>query len=119
MEDAEFLKDMGKKIKDLRIKKGYTQEELANKMGYTSRSTINKIEKGLVDIPQSKIIDFANVLGTTPLFLLNWVESPNDNKNSIIIQKENGEQVKYYLPLKTTEEIIKLIDRYLEMERKL
>ena len=31
-----------------------TQDELAKKIGYTSRSTINKIELGKNDIPQSK-----------------------------------------------------------------
>lgn len=117
MKDTEFLVEMGKKIKDLRLKKGYSQEELAKKMGYTSRSTINKIEKGLVDIPQSKITDFASVLDTTPLYLLNWVDNPNDNKNLIQIQKENGQVIKYYLSNETTDKIIELIDKYLDMEQ--
>ena len=34
------------RIKRLRIEKEMSQEELALKCGYTSRSTINKIEKG-------------------------------------------------------------------------
>lgn len=118
MQDTEFLLAMGNKIKELRLKKCYTQEELAQKMGYTSRSTINKIEKGLVDIPQSKIIDFANILGTTPLYLLGWIDTPGENANLITIQKDNGEQIKYYLSAETTEEIIKLIDKALEMEQK-
>lgn len=117
MKDTEFLIEMGKKIKDLRLKKGYSQEELAKKMGYISRSTINKIEKGLVDIPQSKITDFANVLDTTPLYLLNWVDNPNDNKNLIQIQKENGQVIKYYLSNETTDKIIEIIDKYLDMEQ--
>ncbi len=33
-----------------------SQEELATKLGYKSRSTINKIEMGKNDITQSKII---------------------------------------------------------------
>lgn len=117
MKDNEILQDMGNKIKELRLKKGLSQEELAKKMGYTSRSTINKIEKGLVDIPQSKIIDFANILDTTPLYLLNWVKNPNDNKNSIKIQKEDGELIEYYLSTETTNKIIELIDNFLEMEQ--
>lgn len=116
MSDKEFLQEMGQKIKNLRLKKGYSQEELAKKVGYTSRSTINKIEKGLVDIPQSKILELANILNTTPLYLLNWVEKPDDNKNMILIQKEDGEQIKYFLSNETTEEIIKLIDKTLDME---
>ncbi len=116
MEDKEILQSMGKKIKDLRLQKGLTQDELAKKMGYTSRSTINKIEKGLVDISQSKIIEFANILNTTPLYLLNWVENPNDNKNIISIQKETGEFITYYTSNKFTEEVINFINKYFDME---
>jgi transcriptional regulator with XRE-family HTH domain len=53
---------------------GLTQEELANRMGYKSKSTINKIELGINDIPQSKIVQFAEVLGTTPAELMGWNE---------------------------------------------
>lgn len=117
MKDTEFLKEMGKKIKDLRLKKGYSQEELAKKMGYTSRSTINKIEKGLVDIPQSKILDFANVLDTTPLYLLNWSDNNFNDKNLIQIQRQNGQLKKYYLSNNATDEIIKLINKYWDKEQ--
>ena len=111
-----LLAEIGNRIKELRLKKGYTQEELAKKMGYTSRSTINKIEKGIVDISQSKIIDFANALNTTPLYLLGWIETQNTNTNLITIQKDTGEQLKYYLSAETTEEIIELIDKSLKVE---
>jgi repressor LexA len=49
-----------------------TQDELAKKMGYKSRSSINKIELGLTDIPQSKITAFARALHTTPAHLMGW-----------------------------------------------
>jgi transcriptional regulator with XRE-family HTH domain len=55
-----------------------TQEDLAKMMGYKSKSTINKIELGINDIPQSKIVQFAEVLGTTPAELMGW----NDDENS-------------------------------------
>lgn len=58
---------------------GLTQEELAKKMGYTSKSTINKIEMGKNDIPQSKIVKFAEVLETTPAFLMGWEEEEKNN----------------------------------------
>lgn len=53
-------------IKNRRIALGMTQEELAKKMGYTNRSSIAKIENGAVDLSQSKIVQFAKVLETTP-----------------------------------------------------
>ena len=47
-----------------------TQQELAARLGYKSTSTIAKIEAGVNDIPQAKIIAFANALATTPGTLL-------------------------------------------------
>ena len=49
-----------------------TQTDLALKMGYADKSMIAKIEKGNVDLPQSKILAFANVLETTPSELMGW-----------------------------------------------
>ena len=64
-------------LRSLRQNRGLTQEELAKRMGYKSRSSINKIEKGENDIPQSKIIAFAQALGTTPEALMGWDTPPN------------------------------------------
>ena len=47
-------------IKFYRKKLGMSQEELAKKTGYTDRSSIARIEKGEIDLPQSKIMLFAN-----------------------------------------------------------
>ena len=49
-----------------------SQEELAKKLGYKSRSTIAKIETGKVDLPESKIKSFADALNTTPAYLMGW-----------------------------------------------
>lgn len=61
-----------KNIRNRRIELKMSQEELAQKMGYTSRSTIAKIEAGKNDIPQSKIEAFAAALNTTPGRLMGW-----------------------------------------------
>lgn len=49
-----------------------SQEELAFKLGYKSRSSINKIELGKADISQSKIKAFADALDTTVAYLMGW-----------------------------------------------
>ena len=64
--------DLYKNIRDRRIKLGMSQEELAKKLGYKSRSTIAKIETGKVDLPESKIKSFADALNTTPAYLMAW-----------------------------------------------
>lgn len=61
---------IGLRIKNRRISLGMTQSELAEKIGYTNKTTITKIEKGVNDIPQSKVRDFANALRTTPNYIL-------------------------------------------------
>ena len=63
-----------KNIKSLREELGLSQDELAKLTGYTSRSSIAKIEKGEVDLPQSKILVFAEALGTTPGKLMGLTE---------------------------------------------
>lgn len=59
-------------IKILRESLDMSQDELAKKVGYSSRTSIAKIESGLVDISQSKIVAFANALNTTPAYLMGW-----------------------------------------------
>lgn len=47
-----------------------TQDELAKLTGYKSKTSITKIEGGKVDLPQSKIVAFANALQTTVDYLM-------------------------------------------------
>lgn len=69
------MSHMGNRIKQLREKHKMTQDELAHKLGYSSRSSINKIEIGRSDLPQSKISLAAKILHTDPAFLLGWEEN--------------------------------------------
>ena len=80
-----------KNIKKLREELGMSQDELAEKAGYTSRSSIAKIEKGLVDLQQSKIISFANALGVTPSLLMGWDDSSYKNQTTTIAAHKDGE----------------------------
>ena len=68
------------RIRSRREQLGMSQQELANKLGYKSRSAINKIESGLRDINQSKLEDFAAALQTTPSYLMGWddIVNPGD-----------------------------------------
>lgn len=75
----QYLQDIGSRIASLRKLRGFTQDELARAVGYTSRSSINKIEKGLVDIPQSKLTEIADTLQTTPAYLMGWEDTPINN----------------------------------------
>lgn len=83
------------RIRSRRIELDMTQDEVARKLGYRSRSTIAKIEAGESDIPQSKIEAFAQVLDTSPAYLMGWTDnvngfppaSPKDNADIIVYDK--------------------------------
>lgn len=74
---------IGQRIKQRRIELGMTQEELAHKMGYASKTTINKIENGINDVTQSKIIAFSKALETSVAYLMGWDD--NLNKDAAIL----------------------------------
>lgn len=61
-------------IKKRRMALGFTQTDLADKLGYADKSMIAKIESGKVDLAQSKIISFANALHCSPSELMGWEE---------------------------------------------
>lgn len=73
---------VGQKISYYRRQLGWTQEELAEKMGYKHKSSINKIELGIADITQSKVVQFAEVLGTTPAYLMGWHDEEKQNPST-------------------------------------
>lgn len=66
--------NMGTIIKKRREQLGISQEQLANILGYKSRSSINKIELNHTDLPQSKIVALAKALSVTPAYLMGWEE---------------------------------------------
>ena len=88
--------ELYKNIRNRRIELGLTQAELAEKIGYRSISTIAKIERGINDIPQSKIKAFADALNTTPGELMGEVE-PAPVPLSLTQQEE--EHIKKYRQL--------------------
>jgi repressor LexA len=65
---------IGQRIKYKRTELKMSQDELAKKIGYKSRSSINKIELDIYDLQQSKIKDIADALQTTPSYLMGWTE---------------------------------------------
>ena len=82
------MSTVGDNILNRRKELGLTQEELAKRMGYKSKSTINKIEMGKNDIPQGKIAKFAEVLLTTPGCLMGWDEEDNSPEEPKLTEGE-------------------------------
>lgn len=80
----------GETIKKLREYKHLTQTDLAKRVGYADKSMIAKIEKGQIDLPQSKIFAFAKALDTTPSALMGL---DGVSPNSMTITNPNEIQI--------------------------
>lgn len=65
---------IGNKIKERRLELGWSQRDLASRVGYNNNSTVARIENGKVDIPQSKIVKFAEVMNVSVAYLMGWDE---------------------------------------------
>ncbi len=76
--------DIGHRIRYRREQLNMTQDELAQKVGYTSRSSIAKVEANANGMVQSKLVLFAQALGTTPSYLMGWTEDGEEKKNDAI-----------------------------------
>jgi transcriptional regulator with XRE-family HTH domain len=97
---------LGERIKNKRKEKGYSLRELAQIMGY-HHSTIGKIENGLVDLPQSRIEQFASVLGTTPAYLMGWEQE----------QKKNDALADIVLRLRTDDELFEVVNAICNLDK--
>lgn len=63
---------MGARIKERRVAMGYTQEELAEKLGL-QKSAIAKYENGRVEnIKRTVIKEMAKILECNPSYLMGW-----------------------------------------------
>lgn len=69
---------IGERIKARRIEMGLTQSELAKKLGYTDRASVSRVESGQIDLPQSRIVKFAEALRVSPSYIMGWDQEPED-----------------------------------------
>lgn len=108
-------------IKEKRKKLGMSQEQLAKLVGYTDRSSIAKIEKGNVDLSQSKILEFAKALKTTPSELMGWSDEEDYLKIDNIIPVPKMESLPIIGTIACGEPILanENIDGYFNVEKSL
>jgi len=83
---------VGERIKQRRLELQLSQDELAKKVGYKSRSSINKIELAR-DLPLKKVEIMAKALDTTPSYLMGW--------SDFIMTMNNGKEILVEAPLES------------------
>lgn len=121
---------LGEKVKLKREELGLSQEELAEKMNYKSKTSIHKIEVGITDLPLSKVKELAAVLKTTPAYLMGWEEKISildniallsdyelEGLNKILTGENSIESAYLSLDKKDSKEILNQILKSLKKEK--
>lgn len=75
-------------VKKRRLQLGLSQQELADKLGYKTRSTITRIEAGENSIPENKLARFAKVLDTT----VEYLKTGKAAKTEYYVPKHEGKK---------------------------
>ena len=91
------------RIKERRNELGWSQRELASRMGYASNTTVAKIEQGTVDVSGDRLEQFAKVLGVSVAHLMGLEQ----------IQKKNDQLVRLVTRMRKDEkfaEAVKMLD---------
>lgn len=85
--------ELAVKIKRLRLEKGMTLEQVANKVG-VGKSTVRKWETGMIaNMGRDKIGLLAKALGTTPAYLMGWKEDEPTIPSNTIVLSEGEERL--------------------------
>lgn len=66
------MSEVYKNIKRVRLKRGYSQTQLAELTGYKDKTAISHIEQGKRKLTPDKVVIFANALGVSPMELMGW-----------------------------------------------
>lgn len=69
---------INKRLKEIRIEKGFSQTELAEALG-TTQGAIGKYERGELDLNTEKITQICKILNVSPNDLFGW-DSPENQK---------------------------------------
>ena len=83
---------IGDRIKARREELGITQQQLADRVGFKSKSTINKIELGINGVAQKRIVDFAKALDTSIEYLMEMDDVKNIKQHRYYLDGEAAEE---------------------------
>ena len=99
--------EIGDRIKNRRMELGWSQRELARRMGYSDNSTLARIEQGKVDVYQNKVVQFSEVLGVSIAYLMGWEEE----------QKKNDIQADIILKMRSDDTFMSVVESLYKLDK--
>jgi transcriptional regulator with XRE-family HTH domain len=103
--------DLANRVRQRREELGMSQEDLALRMGYSSRTSVNKIENGR-PCSQKIIARLAEALGVSIPYLMGW-----DEEKAIEMHKKNDALSDIIIELRTNEEFMSIVETIYQMDK--
>ncbi len=79
------LTEFGKRLHDIRVLRGLTQEELANKLGDINKQHISRMERGVNACSIDLLVEMSCVLGVSTDYLLTGKDSQKERIKNILM----------------------------------
>ena len=86
--------NIGDRIRALREGRDLTLEQVGAYLG-VSRATVQRYESGDIDIKRRVAIKLAEILHTTPSYIMGWVDTPHTPNKLVIPEILNDVQVAF------------------------
>ena len=110
----EIKRAFGKRVKDLRKQRGWTQKDLATKLDVRF-SVLNKYESGIHTPPVDKLVELAELFGTSVDYLLTGNETAEVPLHSLRLLERFKELESFTAPDQDT--VIELLDAMILKKR--
>ena len=104
---------LGERIHRLRKERHLSMDEVAKQMGYNTRSTICRLEKGEIDLQQQKLKKMAEILGVSPAYLV--MREELDEPNTLTLNVKGIDSINISLNEKQTIDVLKMMIDYNEV----
>ena len=101
---------LGERIHRLRKEKHLSMDEVAKQMGYNTRSTICRLEKGEIDLQQQKLKKMAEILGVSPAYLV--MREELDEPNTLTLNVKGIDSINISLNETQTIDVLKMMIDY-------
>lgn len=90
--EKDYSEITANRLYELRTKKGYTMEKLAEMIG-VSKGTISKWEKGSIkNMRQDKVLLLAEIFNVSPTYIMGYEENKNIEKFTELYSQLNSAQ---------------------------
>ncbi|MFK7695372.1 helix-turn-helix domain-containing protein [Paenibacillus sp. HJGM_3] len=119
------MSSIGSRIRDLRVKRGFTQDTMAEQLGM-NRANFSNYERDVAVPPAETLLKIADILHTTTDFLLGRQEevpnaldvARNDNEKDFLIMARHTEEIPEDVRENLKKFISSTIDAYLKNTKK-